>query len=73
MSDGDLKSTIKDARKAYRSAKRIKSLVRKGKREAESLKKTLGKDGEERWKQSGSLGMSSGWAQWKSRGFPDST
>ncbi len=47
MSDGDLKSTIKDARKAYRSAKRIRTLVRKGKREADSLKKTLGKDGEE--------------------------
>ncbi len=42
-----MKSAIKDARKAYRTAKRIKTLVRKGKREADSLKKKLDKDGED--------------------------
>lgn len=45
MTDADWKDAVKDAKKAYRSAKRIKTLVRKGKREADSLKKTLGKDG----------------------------
>ena len=45
MSDSDLKSTLSDAKKAYRTAKRIKTLVRKGKREADSLKKTLDRDG----------------------------
>ena len=47
MSDADWEGAIKDARKAYRTAKRIKTLVRKGKREADNLKKTLDKDGED--------------------------
>ncbi len=47
MTGSDLKSTLSDAKRAYRTAKRIKALVRKGKREADSLKKTLGKDGED--------------------------
>lgn len=47
MTETDLKDAIKDAKKAYRTAKRIKTLVRKGKREADSMKKTLDKDGED--------------------------
>ncbi len=45
MSDSDWKDALSDAKKAYRTAKRIKTLARKGKREADSLKKKLGKDG----------------------------
>ncbi len=39
MSDADWKNAVSDANKAYRTARKVRSLVRKGKRTATKLKK----------------------------------